>query len=196
MYEYLSGMLVSKGEGFCVIDNHGIGYKIHVPKREIGTFILGEERKLYLHHHVKEDEEAFYGFTSIYERDVFELVTNVPGIGVRLGLRCLDEREASEIIKDLYKENILNLKKIKGLGEKLIRKMILELKPKLVEYLTVVEDGFIKEKDASINDLKEALRALGYKEMEIAALLSDFDYSEKGLEENLKLALLQLSKFK
>ncbi len=181
MYEYLKGKITKQFANYVVVDVSGVGYRVYTPNPY--RFKLDEEEMVYLYNHVREDENTLYGFISEDERDLFLKLIDVKGLGPRMALTILATSSINGIVDAVDRENILYLKKIPKIGEKLARQIILDLKGKLV----------MSENNTIVNDeLTLALEALGYKSNDIKNIVAKVDTSmpiETQIKEALKLLL-------
>ena len=199
MYDYIKGQVTFKRDDFLVLENRGIGYRIITPARTHRNIEVGEEEiTFYIHHHVREDGETLYGFSSTYERDVYSAILGVNGVGAKGGLKILSEIEPTRLIDSIVRQDIETLKNIKGLGSKTAAKILLELKNR-VGYLVKEGPGIEKEIGERHDDISRqtaaALRSLGYREMEIKQIMGIvMEEKYEVLEEAVKKALALLSK--
>lgn len=180
MYEYFRGKIVKQFANYIVIDVNGIGYKIYTPN----PYKFKEsEHTVYVYSHVREDEYTLYGFISESERDLFLRLIDVKGLGPKMALSILATGSINGIIDAIDRENVLYLKKIPKIGEKLARQIILDLKGKLT-----MSDNVEVESD----ELSLALEALGYKANDIKNVVNKVDKLlpiETQIKEALKLLL-------
>ncbi len=182
MYEYLKGIITKQFANYVVVDVNGVGYRVYTPNPY--RFKLDEEETVYLYNHVREDENTLYGFISEDERDLFLKLIDVKGLGPRMALTILATSSINGIVDAVDRENILYLKKIPKIGEKLARQIILDLKGKLV----------MSENNTIVNDeLTLALEALGYKSNDIKNVVSKVN-TELPIESQIKEALKLLLK--
>ena len=182
MFDYLRGKITKQFANYITVDVNGVGYKVYVSNPY--KFALNEENTVYVYCHVREDENSLYGFYSESERDLFLKLINVKGLGPKMGLTILATNSINGIVDAIDRENILYLKKIPKVGEKLARQIILDLKGKLV----------MSEEDAGGNDneLVLALESLGYKDKDIKNVIVKVDHTlniESQIKEALKLLL-------
>lgn len=182
MYEYINGVVTMITPSNIVIDNNGIGYKIFVANPY--SFSENNEYKVYVYEHIREDEDTLYGFKTIEEKDFFLKLINVKGLGPKMALPMFSTGSLDGIIDAIERENIIYLKKFPKIGDKVARQIILDLKGKLVS----------KTNDTKIVDdeLSEALKALGYKQVDINKVLPKIDKNleiEDKIKEALKLLL-------
>lgn len=183
MYSYIIGNIKEINTNSIVIDNNGIGYFVYTPNPY--SLKLGEEIKVYIYQHIKEDENTLFGFKTIEEKDVFLKLIEVKGLGPKMVLSMLAVGSVSGIIDAIERENILYLKKFPRIGDKVARQIIFDLKGKLVKNDKEVERD-------TLDDLAEALKGLGYKMSDIRRVLPKINNKldlENQLKEALKLLL-------
>ena len=160
MYEYITGRLVELLPTEAVIENGGFGYSVLI---SLGTFSQlqkdGEEFvKLYLYHHLREEEEAFFGFYDKNERELFVQLISVSGIGPNSARMMLSSLSADELRAAIVAQDANKLKGIKGIGLKTAQRIILELKDKVVLGSSAGTSFTVTAGDSSVRD--EALSAL------------------------------------
>lgn len=132
MIAYVRGVLDHKEPSRLVVDVNGIGYEIFVP---LSTYqklpALGDQVKLFTHHHVREDAVNLYGFLSSEEKEIFELVLTISGVGVKVALSILSAMTADVFRRSIAQGDMKTLTKIPGIGKKSAERMVLELKDKI-----------------------------------------------------------------
>ena len=182
--------------GMVVVDNHGIGYQMMVPMRGESFPKIGQEIKIYTHMHVREDDVSLFGFLSKEEKEAFELLIGVNGIGPKEGLSVLSTLSVYELKMAVISEDVKTISKTPGLGPKGAKKLILELKDKL-SFEELEEDGMgveILDTSADSSDSVmitiEGLVSLGYSKSEAAIAVNKVeDAKDLTPEELLKKAL-------
>ncbi|HOG08485.1 MAG: Holliday junction branch migration protein RuvA [Syntrophales bacterium] len=167
MIARLSGTLIHKNVNFIVIDAQGVGYRVFVP---LTTFYElpepGERIALHIHTQVREDAISLYGFHAEREREIFQIMLGVSGIGPRLALNILSGISAAEFVAAILQGNLGRLVGIPGVGKKMGERLIVELRDKIarLEAVAVVAG---ERRVISLEFLKEdalsALTNLGYK---------------------------------
>ena len=181
MFDYLKGNITKQIANYIVIDVNGVGYKAYTPNPY--SFKELEDVKVYIYTHIREDEQSLYGFKSEDERDLFLRLIDVKGLGPKMAITILASCSINGLVDAIDRENILYLKKIPKVGEKLARQIILDLKGKLTSV----------ENDTKVNDeLSLALEALGYKTQDIKNVVNKVDTNltiENQIKEALKLLL-------
>src|SRR5574344_1210225 len=176
MFDYIKGELVHKFQGekscFITVEANGIGYLIEMPSNSI--FRLKENGitiKVYTVLIHREDSMTLCGFLQREDRDIFNILTSVSGVGAKMALMLLNEFESSELISFVIKGDYKELTRAKGVGQKLAQKIILELKDKLMNMqnkIPVSVSETIELKDESgVVDAQTVLISLGYEREEI-----------------------------
>lgn len=196
MISYIKGILEDMSPGMVVVDNHGIGYQMMVPMRGESFPKIGQEIKIYTHMHVREDDVSLFGFLSKEEKEAFELLIGVNGIGPKVGLSVLSTLSVYELKMAVISEDVKTISKTPGLGPKGAKKLILELKDKLI-FEELEEDGVGAEIfDTSVDSSDsvmitiEGLVSLGYSKSEAAIAVNKVeDAKDLTPEELLKKAL-------
>ena len=196
MISYIKGILEDMSPGMVVVDNHGIGYQMMVPMRGESFPKIGQEIKIYTHMHVREDDVSLFGFLSKEEKEAFELLIGVNGIGPKVGLSVLSTLSVYELKMAVISEDVKTISKTPGLGPKGAKKLILELKDKL-SFEELEEDGVRAEIfDTSVDSSDsvmitiEGLVSLGYSKSEAAIAVNKVeDAKDLTPEELLKKAL-------
>ena len=196
MISYIKGILEDMSPGMVVVDNHGIGYQMMVPMRGESFPKIGQEIKIYTHMHVREDDVSLFGFLSKEEKEAFELLIGVNGIGPKVGLSVLSTLSVYELKMAVISEDVKTISKTPGLGPKGAKKLILELKDKL-SFEELEEDGVgaeifdtFADSSDSVMITIEGLVSLGYSKSEAAIAVNKVeDAKDFTPEELLKKAL-------
>ncbi len=132
MIALLRGTLAEKHPNQVILDVGGVGYDVVVP---ISTFSklpgVGAETRLRIHTHVREDAFLLYGFLTLDEKNMFEKLIAVSGIGPGLAIKILSGMDAIDLVNSLRRGELEKLVRIPGVGKKTAERMILELRDKL-----------------------------------------------------------------
>ncbi|KYG31862.1 Holliday junction branch migration protein RuvA [Alkalihalobacillus trypoxylicola] len=204
MIEYVKGQLVDIETQYVVIDFNGLGYQLFCPNPYVFERSLEQEIQIYTYHYVKEDLIRLYGFQTKKERNLFERLLNVSGIGPKGALAILASGAPDQVVGAIEKEDEAFLVKFPGVGKKTARQMILDLKGKLEDFINIplqadgqlaAEPLAFSSSNDSLEEAEEALRALGYVEKEIKKVrpklekenLSTDAYIRKALQLMLRL---------
>lgn len=164
MISYIQGKVIGieREDRYNLIDvllSSGIGYQIVVPK--LTDYGLGSDVKLYTYLVVREDSLTLFGFRSREERDVFEMLISVSGIGPKIGVSILSVFSAAQLYEVILMEDFSVLGKVPGLGKKGAQKIVIDLKSK-VEKLGVLVSGISIGSDGVLDELESALKSLGF----------------------------------
>jgi len=161
LFAYISGKLTYKSTKYVVLDVHGIGFRIFTP---LSTYYklpqINEATRLFTYLHVREDIILLYGFKTIEEKEAFEMLISVTGIGSKLAINVLSELSVEEFKSAVMKNDPRMLTSIPGIGKKIGQRILLELKEK-VTLLPGKEPQGIGRREL-VNDAISALISLGY----------------------------------
>ncbi|MHC4923525.1 MAG: Holliday junction branch migration protein RuvA [Planctomycetota bacterium] len=129
MYESIEGRLVQRRPDRAIIEAGGIGYRILIPLTTFERLPAkeGSKARLLLHHYQREDRQALYGFATQDERDFFEVLTGVSGVGPALGLGILSSMPFDEFRGAVSAGDAAALTRVKGVGKKLAGRILVEL---------------------------------------------------------------------
>jgi holliday junction DNA helicase RuvA len=161
MIAHLRGRLISKHPNQAIVEAVGVGYDvvITVPTfSELGS--LGAEVALHIHTHVREDAIALFGFLHPEEKQLFEKLLSVSGIGPKLAITILSGMAAAEMVGAIRGNDVAKLTKIPGIGKKTAERMVLELRDKLKDFGLVPA---APPASAIEEDVLSALTNLGYQ---------------------------------
>lgn len=199
MLAYIKGTLESKMKGFVVIDVGGLGYKVYMS--DIGIERLGkigEKVKVHTYYQVREDDISIFGFNTMEELIMFELMISVSGIGAKTALAMLAAIEPSKFALAVITEDVSTLTRIPGIGPKSAKRIILELKDKVKKDEQLAQSQNVEIQHAVIADNKvaeavSALQVLGYNKREIDEVMNKIDKADLTVEEIIKKGLSMLS---
>jgi len=162
MIEYIKGLLTEKSPNHAVIESHGIGYKLLIPLNNYSKLPQqGKETLLYVSTVIREDAHKSYGFCNRTERDFFEKLIDVSGIGPKTGLALIGHMDLSDLQLAISQSNVTLLSKVPGIGKKTAERLIVELKDKASK-LPDAPATFMNEKKDLFSDALSALVNLGY----------------------------------
>lgn len=157
MYDYFSGKLIFKAPTHVILDVGGIGYHIHISLTTYTQIKDQEQSKLYISFQVREDSQTLYGFATEGERQLFNHLISVSGIGPATGRMMLSSITPEEIQTAIVNGQVDVMRKIKGIGPKSAQRIILELQDKLKKQGA---DALIPLAITRQSASEEALRAL------------------------------------
>ena len=133
MIDYIKGIIVELSPAELILENNGIGYSSLISLQAFQALQDKKEATVYIFHYLREDAELFYGFATKDERELFELLISVSGIGVNSARMMLSSLSAEEIRQAILSEDIARIKSVKGIGVKSAQRLVLELKDKIVK---------------------------------------------------------------
>ena len=199
MFAYIKGKLEIKGNDYVVIDVNGVGYKIFAPLTTIERLgDIGTEVKVHTHYHVREDNISLYGFYSLEELRMFELLIGVSGVGAKSANTILANISPSKFALSVITNDVKELTKLPGIGAKSAQRIILELKDKLKSEEAIAETDFevqiASSKDSNASEAIAALQVLGYPVKEATKAVSSVDTTGLSVEDIIKKALLYFAK--
>jgi len=131
MFAYVKGILIQLEPTFAIVECQGIGYRILISLSTHSKLQGKKEVKLFTHFHVREDAQLLYGFAEFSEQSLFEQLITVSGVGSNTALTMLSGLSADELVQAIRMEDVLTLKRIKGIGAKTAARIVLELKDKI-----------------------------------------------------------------
>ncbi len=189
MISSVAGTVKSTSVNSVVVEVGGIGVLVQVPVRTAASFTFGEKVNLHTYLIVREDALTLYGFMDIVDRDFFELLLSVTGVGPKVAQSILSNSDASLIANAVISGNLKLLESVPGLGKKGAQRLVLELKDKVVPFASA---GGQKSNSVS-HQVENALVGLGYSNKEAALMvnqvLTDATKASLSSAEILKLAL-------
>ncbi len=203
MIASLRGIVQFKYQDRIIMDVHGVGYEVSMP--ESALFSMpdeGHEVFLYIHSHIREDAFLLFGFFDGQEKETFQLLLSVSGVGPKLALAILSGVTPADLARAVSAEDIRRLTQISGVGKKTAERLCLELKDK-VDFIPASESvpvgkrpGDVKTESSLMDDAVSALINLGYpaaNAQEAVAGIYALREGEVELEDLIRLALRSLA---
>jgi len=196
---HLSGAVLRAGPDFVVVDVGGVGYLVSValPTRQ-KVPAPGGKVDLHIHTQVREDQLALYGFASVEELDLFELLISVDGVGPKVGLNILSSASIEVLKRAIMAEDTAPIRRASGVGPRTAQKVIIDLKPKLdaqAELEVVPRAAALAGDGAVPKAVESALRNLGFSSQEARSGLDSVDWkSTPNTQEALATALKALGR--
>jgi Holliday junction DNA helicase RuvA len=198
MIAQIRGHLIQKEPGGVVLEANGIGYQILV---SLHTFYelpeVGQPACLFTYMHVREDLLQLYGFSSSLEKDLFQILISVSGIGPKLALGVLSRISPQELLSSLHARDLNRLLSIPGIGRKMAERMVVDLQEK-AQKIGIRRSLLTPERlpvDAMTEDVISALINLGYKKGQAEKAIENVirEVSDPTLENLLKATLQVLA---
>lgn len=197
MIAFLNGILAEKKQGEIVIDVSGVGYRVEISSQIFdGLPQPGKELKLLIYHHYTDSDQRLFGFNSMKEKNLFERLITVKGIGPKLGLTILSGMAAPQLMEAIVTQNTAALSKISGIGKKTAQRMVLELKDKLFDESRPSVVSGVVENRSKVEEAASALEALGFKKRDAEQVVHQLAAKNSGLSvsDMVKQALAQLKR--
>ena len=193
MIGFLTGKIISSKPTKLVLDVNGVGYVVNI---SINTFekISGKDTtSLFIYTSVKEDSISLFGFYSEAEKEMFELLISVNGIGPKLAINVLSGIQTDDLKNAIETSNISRIIAIPGIGRKTAERLVLELKTKVDQ---VMDEGTMAIPQSIKNEAVSALTTLGYNSKIAENLIRNILQNQPALslEELIKKALGELNK--
>ena len=196
MISYIKGAITFKNPTFIVVETGGIGYRINISLNTYSKIEKSETIKILTHLQVKEDSHTLYGFADEAERKLFRYLISVSGIGPSTAQTMLSSMSPEEARAAIVGENVAAFKTVKGIGPKTAKRLILDLKDKLLKDggdTAIVVAGV----DNTLrNEALSALVSLGFNKIQSQKVLSKILKEQpqvKTVEELIRLSLRQFN---
>ena len=170
-----------------ILDINGVGYGVSASQKVLSSVGDKEEVELYIHTHVKEEKLELYGFLTLQEQQLFELVLSVSGIGPTTALHIVN-KDPDQLITAVQEANVSFFKSIPRVGKKMAQKIIIELRGKLGE-LKELNLAPLSPKQQTVAD---ALLSLGWDEENVHLVLEKLNLDKLSEQDAIKQALQQL----
>lgn len=196
MYNYIKGKITALNPTELCIENNGIGYNIQISLQTFQAIQEKEDIQIFLHHHLREDDEQFYGFATTQEREIFRQLISVSGIGVNSARMILSSLNDEELKTAILEEDINRIKAVKGIGLKTAQRIIIDLKDKIIkgEDSSINIDIVQSPNKKVIEEASTALLMLGFNRASINKVIPDLvrKSPELKVEDVIKIALKSL----
>lgn len=159
MIDYIKGSIAELNPAFVVIDNHGVGYMMHISLSTFDSLSKAKqgEAMLYVYEAIREDAHLLYGFATKKEREAFMLLISVSGVGPNIARMVLSSMSVEEFSQAIAGNNVAMFKSVKGVGGKTAQRIIVDLKDKI----KLADDTLLHQTGTATGEVyDEALAAL------------------------------------
>jgi Holliday junction DNA helicase RuvA len=194
MIAFLRGTLEEWSDDAVVVDVHGVGYDVCVPRKFIGSLPpVGQPLSLFTRDYVRENEHVLFGFQTREERRIFDLMLGVNGVGPRLALNLLSVLSPEQFLTAVQEGNAARIAVVPGIGKKTAQRIVLELQGRVGAPQSLLLAG--AQQSGTVGEAIRALMALGADELNAEAAVLEAQRSlDEGvpLEELIKGALRSL----
>ena len=176
MIAHVFGKVAEKFNDSLVIDVHGVGYEVSVATNDFDAVILDQEVKFYTYHHVREQSEELFGFSSLAAKKLFEMLITVQGVGPKAALAVLSLGDAEQVRNAIANADSGFVQKATGVGKKTAERVVVDLSDKvgLPTHYGRTEAPLQTEINTS-DEALEALMALGYTLADATKALENVD---------------------
>jgi Holliday junction DNA helicase RuvA len=196
MISYLKGEITWKSPTAIVVETGGVGYYVMISLHTYGQIESLERVKIHTHLLIREDSHTLYGFAEPEERALFQHLISVSGVGPGTAQLLLSAMTAEEVRAAIIGEQEQAFSKVKGIGPKTAKRIILDLKDKMVKQGGDTPLTLLPSDNTAREEALSALVALGFARIHVQKVLNAIqkdDPSAKNVESLIKLALRQLS---
>ncbi|MCF6277763.1 MAG: Holliday junction branch migration protein RuvA [Anaerolineales bacterium] len=187
MIATLHGEITQTEENALIVEVGGIGMRVHVPATLRERMKVGESIFLYTHFVIRQDAMSLYGFETQGERDLYNLLLSVSGIGPKLALAILSSLSIDTVKRAVFNEEYDILNRVPGVGKKTAQRIVLALQDKIKPSDTLEQVAAMSDTDGEV---LAALTALGYSIVEAQTAIQSIPQdAPDNVEERLRLAL-------
>ncbi len=190
MYAYITGKITEKNPTFVVLDNNGMGYQINIT---LNTFTaIGEQdsARLYVHEQILEDAHNLFGFYTQKERDIFEMLITVSGVGCNTARLILSSLTVNELCNAIGNEDFKTIQSVKGIGAKTAQRISIDLKDKINKFEYEATENITSENNTIKNEALSALAILGFSKAAAGKVIDKLmKEGEQSVENLIKEAL-------
>jgi Holliday junction DNA helicase RuvA len=188
MISFLDGEVVEKGGTHVVLAVGGVGYDVAVPTSVVASLPpVGRATRVHTRMVVRDDAMILYGFASVDERELFDLLTGVSGVGPRVALSFLSALSPEALRRAILAGDAAALTVVPGVGKKVAQRVVVDLRDRLGAEQELVSTG-------PLVDVRQALLSLGVTPQEATDALSGIDVEEREVDELLREALQRVGR--
>lgn len=161
MIAHISGVVAEKVGNSIIVDVHGVGYELQVAAGDFDRTLLDETVKFYTYHHIREQSQELFGFTSLAAKKLFELLITVQGVGPKAALSILSVGESEQVRNAIANSDSGFVAKASGVGKKIAERVVVDLSDKVGLAVNVAHASGVAPVPVG-DEALEALMALGY----------------------------------
>lgn len=163
MIAHVSGIVAEKFNSSIIVDVHGIGYEVSVALGDYEQALLNEPIKFYTYHHIREQSQELFGFTSLAAKKLFEMLITVQGVGPKAALSILSLGESETVRNAIASGDSAFITRAGGVGKRIAERVVVDLTDKVgLAIRTDVSSTGLSREIAHTDEALEALMALGY----------------------------------
>lgn len=163
MIAHVSGIVAEKFNTSIIVDVSGVGYEVQVAVGDFEMSLLNEPVKFYTHHHIREQSQELFGFSSLAAKKIFELLITVQGVGPKAALAILSLGNAEQVRNAIATADSSYITKASGVGKRIAERVVVDLADKVGLPTHIPQSGVVTPRQvADADEALEALMALGY----------------------------------
>jgi len=163
MIAHVSGIVAEKFNSSVIVDVHGVGYEVAVALGDYEQALINEPVKFYTYHHIREQSQELFGFTSLAAKKLFEMLITVQGVGPKAGLAILSLGDSETVRNAIANGDSAFITKASGVGKRIAERVVVDLTDKVgLAIRTNVTNQGISNSLHHSDEALEALMALGY----------------------------------
>jgi len=187
MIAHVTGVVAEKFSNSVIVDVHDIGYEVQVAAGDFDAALLGEPIKFYTYHHIREQSQDLFGFSSLSAKKLFELLITVQGVGPKAALSILSVGESEHVRNAIANGDSGFVAKASGVGKKIAERVVVDLSEKVGLAVSIAHASGVTAVPAG-DEALEALMALGYSLNDASAALENIS-KDLSTAERVTLAL-------
>lgn len=190
MIATLSGVVSEKLEDVVVLDVQGIGYGLNVTAEDFANMVIGEQAKVYVYEHIREQSHELFGFIGKDTKALFEQLLSVNGVGPKMALNMLSVGSSNGVKQAIASGDVAYIQQANGVGRRLAERVVVDLKDKVGLVGVDLESTGLLQSEGALNqdEAAAALIALGYSANDAALALNKID-PKLSTEDRIKQAL-------
>jgi len=178
MIAHVFGKVAEKFNNSVIVDVGGIGYEVQVPSNDYDGALLNEDVKFYTYHHIREQSQDLFGFSSLASKKLFEMLITVQGVGPKAALAILSLGDGESVRNAVANSDSVYLSQASGVGKKTAERVVVDLSDKVGMPIVYKTSGGVQTEINTNDEALEALIALGFN-------LSDATKALVGIESSL-----------
>lgn len=191
MIAFLSGKVAAKGASYCLLEVGGVGFRLAMSTGSIAALPAeGDDVLIHTHLYVREDELSLFGFENVAEKEAFELLITVSGVGPKVALATLSALSPDALASAVDAEDVATISSVPGIGKKTAQRIILDLADKMGAGATSPSAGAAPT--AASAQATEALLSMGFSPAEAAVAVKGYSGASDDAQSLLAYALKRL----
>jgi len=185
----LRGLVIYKARDRIEVDIGGVGFEVFLANRDLGQIKSGEEKEIFVYHHLAEGVDQLYGFLQRKDKRVFQMLISVSGIGPKTALEIFSVADGEKIMGAIAQADVGFFQQVKGIGKKGAQRIIVDLK----QLVGSVRELDLEKEEGQNEIVYQALSRLGFRRNEIRKALLNLPAEIKSDDQKIKFALKKLA---